>query len=160
MVKSRYKYYIILLNLCVRMIIKILNVSIIVPILARTARVLSIVINIVFDRNSANTNKSSFIPAGAFRVSHNKIFEDLFNKRATKLQRPRHRHAVINGRKVPREKRSPRRSLFRYHEHARSLGNFREVLPEVLRSGVTFLILREDRIVLVAAPPRKIENRR
>lgn len=106
------------------------------------------------------TNKSSFIPAEVFRSSHNKIFEDLFNKKATKLQRPRHRHAVINGRKVLREKRSPRRSLFRYHEHARSLGNFREVLPEVLRGGATFLILREDRIVLVAAPPRKIENRR
>jgi len=107
-----------------------------------------------------STNKPSFIPAEVFRASHNKIFEDLFNKRTTKLQRPRHRHAIINGRKVPREKRSPRRSLFRYHEHARSLGNFREVLPEVLRGGATFLILREDRIVLVVAPPRKIENRR
>lgn len=36
---------------------------------------------------------------------------------------------------------------------------FRQVLPEVIRGGATFLILPEDRIVLVAAPPRKIENR-
>jgi len=36
---------------------------------------------------------------------------------------------------------------------------FRQVLPEVIRGGATFLILREDRIVLVAAPPRKIEHR-
>lgn len=121
---------------------------------------------IVINRDKSNlivilqANKSSFIAAEVFHASHNNIFEDLFNKKATKLQRPRHRHAVINGRKVQREKRTPRRSLFRYHEHARSLGNFREVLPEVLRGGATFLILREDRIVLVATPPRKIENRR
>lgn len=97
-----------------------------------------------------------------------KYLKSLLTRGATKLQRLRHRHAVINGRKVPRgkgkkkkkKKRSPRRSLFRYHEHARSLGNFRQVSPEVLRGGATFLILREDRIVLVAAPPRKIENRR
>lgn len=76
----------------------------------------SIVINRIL-----NNFKSPFIPVGVSGASHNKIFEDLFNKKEAKLQRLGHRHAVINGRKVPREKRSPRRSLFRYHEHARSL---------------------------------------